>query len=229
MGTRRRGSGAAQSWVKPTEAAGAAEEAHRRGLGGRSEQASCSESDTARRGASKSKAYPPNIYALPRGAALILANRNAKRRGVEEHDGHGGSVDGEAEEDADGAKTVGNGFGIPADDNGSECLDDVRLDAAGQDPFHSEDADEYPETGGQDEGHGDDDKNLGMGICAGDKPAGEACGGDGDGGKADYDLGALVEDVQLALEKAEKKRFLAGEGFCQILGFFQGCLRDFHG
>jgi hypothetical protein len=38
MGTRRRGSGAAQSWVKPTEAAGAAEEAHRRWPGGRSEQ-----------------------------------------------------------------------------------------------------------------------------------------------------------------------------------------------
>jgi hypothetical protein len=42
-------------------------------------------------------------------------------------------------------------------------------------------------------------------------------------------LGALVEDIQLALEKAEKKCFLAGEGFYQILGFFQGCLRDFHG
>ena len=37
MGTRRRGSRAAQSWVKPTEAAGAEEEAHRRWHGGRSE------------------------------------------------------------------------------------------------------------------------------------------------------------------------------------------------
>ena len=53
--------------------------------------------------------------------------------------------------------------------------------------------------------------------------------GDGDGSEADDDLGALVENVQLALEKAEKKCFLAGEGFYQILGFIQGCLRDFHG
>jgi len=39
MGTGRRGDGAVQSWVKPTEAAGAAEEAHRRWPGRRSEQA----------------------------------------------------------------------------------------------------------------------------------------------------------------------------------------------
>ena len=38
MGTGRRGGGAIQSWVKPTEAAGAAEEAHRRWPEGRSEQ-----------------------------------------------------------------------------------------------------------------------------------------------------------------------------------------------
>ena len=38
MGTRRRVSGAAQSWVKPTEAAGAAEEAHHRWPVGRSEK-----------------------------------------------------------------------------------------------------------------------------------------------------------------------------------------------
>jgi hypothetical protein len=38
VGTRRRGGEADQSWVKPTEAAGAAEEAHRRWPEGRSEQ-----------------------------------------------------------------------------------------------------------------------------------------------------------------------------------------------
>jgi hypothetical protein len=38
MGTGLHGSGAVQFWVKPTEAVGAAEEAHRRWLGGRSEQ-----------------------------------------------------------------------------------------------------------------------------------------------------------------------------------------------
>jgi len=38
MGTGRRGDGAVQSWVKPTEAASAAGEAHRRWPGGRSEQ-----------------------------------------------------------------------------------------------------------------------------------------------------------------------------------------------
>jgi len=37
MGTGRRGDGAVQSWVKPTEAAGAAEEAHHRWPVGRSE------------------------------------------------------------------------------------------------------------------------------------------------------------------------------------------------
>ena len=38
MGATRRGGGAVQSWVKPTEAPGAAEEAHRRWPEGRSEQ-----------------------------------------------------------------------------------------------------------------------------------------------------------------------------------------------
>ena len=38
MGAIRRGGGTVQSWVKPTEAAGGAEEAHRRWPEGRSEQ-----------------------------------------------------------------------------------------------------------------------------------------------------------------------------------------------
>ncbi len=38
MGATRRGGGAVQSWVKPTEAPGGAEEAHRRWPEGRSEQ-----------------------------------------------------------------------------------------------------------------------------------------------------------------------------------------------
>ena len=38
MGAIQRGGGAVQSWVKPTEAPGEAEEAHRRWPGGRSEQ-----------------------------------------------------------------------------------------------------------------------------------------------------------------------------------------------
>lgn len=43
-------------WVKPTEATGVAEEAHRRWPKGRSEQ-----------GARKAKVYPTKIYAIPRG------------------------------------------------------------------------------------------------------------------------------------------------------------------
>ena len=156
------------------------------------------------------------------------ANGDGERCGVEEHDGHGGGVDGEAEEDADGAEAVGAGFGVPADNDGRKRLGKIWLDAASEYPFYCEDTDKYPETGGQDQGHGGDDKNLGMGICAGDQPAGEAGGRYGDGGKTNHNLGALVEDVQLALEKTEKKSFLPGEGFDQILGFFEGCLRDFH-
>ena len=156
------------------------------------------------------------------------AQGDGERRGVEEHDGHGGGVDGEAEEDADGAKAVGAGFGVPADDDGGECLGEFRLHASSENPFYGKDTDKYPKAGAQDQGHGGDDKNLGMGICASDQPAGEAGGRYGDGSKTDHDLGALVEDVQLALEKAEKKCFLPGEGFEQILGFFEGCLRDFH-
>ncbi len=38
MGSQRCGGNAPQAWVKPTEAAGAAEEAHRRWPAGRSEQ-----------------------------------------------------------------------------------------------------------------------------------------------------------------------------------------------
>ena len=48
-------SAVADIWAMPTEALGSAKEAHRRWPEGRSEQASCSESDTARRGASKVK------------------------------------------------------------------------------------------------------------------------------------------------------------------------------
>jgi hypothetical protein len=107
-------------------------------------------------------------------------------------------------------------------------LGEFRLDASSENPFYGEDADKNPEAGAQDQGHGGDDKNLRMGICAGDKPAGEPGGGDGDGGEANDDLGALVEDVQLALEEAEQKSFLPRECFDQILGFFQSCLRDFH-
>ena len=55
---------AVRVWVKPTEATGGAEEAHSRWPAGRSEQASCSESDTARRGAIKAKADPPKSFRL---------------------------------------------------------------------------------------------------------------------------------------------------------------------
>jgi hypothetical protein len=50
MGAILRGGGAFQSWVKPTEAAGGAQEAHRRWPEGRSEQ-----------GASKANDAPPGL------------------------------------------------------------------------------------------------------------------------------------------------------------------------
>ena len=50
-------------WVKPTEVAGVAEEAHRRWPKGRSEQ-----------GARKAKVDPPRIHALPRGSCRRSAH-----------------------------------------------------------------------------------------------------------------------------------------------------------
>ncbi len=59
MGAILRGGGAVQSWVKPTEAPGEAEEAHRRWPRGRSEQ-----------GREKGKGLPSRVCALPRGSYL---------------------------------------------------------------------------------------------------------------------------------------------------------------
>lgn len=130
---------------------------------------------------------------------------------MKEHQAHRDGVDAKPEEDAQRAKPVGGGFEIAIGDDVGKGFCKIFFNTPRENPFHSQHSAENVETGKENDRERDDDECLGMDAGAGDESAGKSGGGDRNSGKADYHLGALMEDIELSLKKPEKKGLLAGE------------------